>query len=116
MLEVASSKIDRFGWGSMDTNVKDVLKSDWCDRLERYTLLEVRNGIAAVFEAAKGRLRSINEFEVEAAIKAQHRRDVAALPVEQQPDEATNNPTDEEKARVNDLVRKAFPSNRGGRQ
>ena len=112
MLEVASSKIDRFGWGSMDTNVKDALKSDWCDRLERYTLQEVRNGISAVFEAARGRLRSINEFEVEAAIMERHRRELSALPSVHDELNRRPEPTDEEKERINAIVKAQFPSNR----
>lgn len=80
MLESASAKIDRFGWSRMDGALKDQLCADWCDRLSKYTLNEVRRGIAGVFEVKRGEIKSINEFQVEAAIKAEHSRIIALLP------------------------------------
>jgi isocitrate lyase len=80
MLETASSKIDRFGWGNMDEALKDSLCGEWCEVLSPYRLDEVRQGIKAVFDAAKGKLRSINEFQVKAEIQKEHARIVAALP------------------------------------
>lgn len=112
ILEVSSSKIDRFGWGSMDKNVKRALCDDWCDRLEQYELQEVRDGVAKVFEDAKGKLRSINEFQVQEAIMAQHARDLAALPKVHKELTPTPEQTDEEKARIDELVKNAFPTNR----
>lgn len=87
MLEIASAKIDRFGWSSMDKRLKDALCADWCDVLSTFTLAEVKAGIHAVFAASKGRLRSINEHMVAEQIRIAHRRLLAALPREtEQPD------------------------------
>lgn len=80
MLETASSKIDRFGWGNMDEALKDSLCGEWCDVLSPFTLDEVRRGVRAVFDAAGGKLRSINEFQVKAEIQKEHARIVSALP------------------------------------
>jgi len=79
MLEVASAKIDRFGWGQMSQHVKDALCADWCDRLSQYTLEEVQQGIADFFAANKGKVRSINEFQVEEQISIRHRAITARL-------------------------------------
>jgi hypothetical protein len=80
MLETASAKIDRFGWSSMDGNVKDMLCIDWCDVLGRYMLDEVKDGIKAFFVSNQGSARSINEHQVERHIKAAHKRTLGALP------------------------------------
>lgn len=80
MLEVASAKIDRFGWRDMDDTVKNAICNDWCDVLSKYTLAEVKAGIAALFKASKGNLKSINEHQVEDQILKAHARQVAALP------------------------------------
>lgn len=73
MLEVASAKIDRFGWNQMSQHVKDALCADWCDVLSKYTLAEVKQGIDDFFAAHKGKVRSINEFQVEEQIQLRHR-------------------------------------------
>jgi hypothetical protein len=80
ILEVASVKIDRFGWSNMDKHIKDAVCNDWCDLLSQYTIAEVRDGVAAVFAASGGRLKSINEFQVQEKIKEAHMRVVASLP------------------------------------
>ena len=80
ILEVASVKIDRFGWNSMDSHIKDAVCNDWCDLLSQYTLDEVRSGVAAVFAASGGKLKSINEFQVQEQIKREHREFLASLP------------------------------------
>jgi len=80
ILEVASAKIDRFGWNGMDQHIKDQICSDWCDLLSQYTLAEVRAGVDAVFSASGGKLKSINEFQVQAEIRKSHREFLATLP------------------------------------
>ena len=80
ILEVASVKIDRFGWSSMDRHIKDAVCNDWCDLLSQYTIAEVRDGVAAVFAASGGKLKSINEFQVQEKIREAHMRIVASLP------------------------------------
>jgi len=82
ILEVASVKIDRFGWNNMDQHIKDAVCNDWCDLLSQYTISEVREGVAAVFAASGGRLKSINEFQVQEKIVEAHKRVVASLPAE----------------------------------
>ena len=85
ILEVASVKIDRFGWNSMDPHIKDAVCNDWCDLLSQYTLGEVRKGVAEVFAASGGKLKSINEFRVQEQIKKAHRELLAKLPKEPEP-------------------------------
>lgn len=64
----------------MDKHIKDQLCADWCDVLSQYTLDEVRAGVRAVFEASKGKARSINEFQVQEQIRLAHRRIIDGLP------------------------------------
>lgn len=109
MLEVASDKINRFGWNRMDAAVKDALCADWCDVLTPYTLDEVRAGIRAVFSEAKGKLSSINEFQVEHQIKLAHARLIAAMPRKAE-HVAPSRLTDEEKAARRALVAELMPS------
>jgi len=71
----------------MDRNIKDQLCADWCDVLSQYTLDEVRAGVRAVFEASKGRARSINEFQVQDQIRLAHRRIIDGLPKDTPPPE-----------------------------
>lgn len=82
ILEVASKKIDRFGWDKMDDDdpIKVTLTNDWCDVLVKYTMQEVRDGVAAVFEASGGKIRSINEYQVQAQIKAARHIEFQGLP------------------------------------
>ncbi len=80
MLDVASAKIDRFGWGNMDAGIKDALRRDWVSRLEKYELQEVKAGIDRLFHEAHGQLRSVNEHQVEAAILANRSEEFARLP------------------------------------
>lgn len=68
----------------MDANVKDALCDDWCDRLSKYTLDEIRLGVSDVFDEARGKLRSINEVQVEVAILHRHAHLVASLPSEKE--------------------------------
>ena len=98
ILEVASVKIDRFGWNSMDTNIKDAVCNDWCDLLSQYTLAEVKAGVAAVFAASGGKLKSINEFQVQDQIKRAHRELIAALPKETPEPEMGRKPIDRDAA------------------
>ena len=97
ILEVASVKIDRFGWNSMDPNIKDAVCNDWCDLLSQYTLAEVKAGVAALFAAAGGKLKSINEFQVQEQIKQAHRQVLASLPKDVEP-EPERKPVDRERA------------------
>jgi hypothetical protein len=80
MLETASAKIDRFGWSQMSGPLKDELTKDWCDVLSQYTLQEVRDGIRSLFAAHKGKLRSINEYQVQEQICLAHRKLLETLP------------------------------------
>lgn len=82
ILEKASKKIDRFGWDQMDADLKQELTNDWCDILSPFLLAEVELGVRDVFTEAKGKLRSINEFQVRAAIEKRHSEKVASLPKE----------------------------------
>ena len=80
ILETASAKIDRFGWNQMDKHIKDQLCSEWCDALSQYTLDEVRAGVCAVFAASNGKLRSINEYQVQEQIVLEHGQVLDRLP------------------------------------
>lgn len=61
-------------------NIKDQICADWCDVLSQYTVDEVRAGVRAVFEASKGKVRSINEFQVQEQIRLAHKRQLERLP------------------------------------
>jgi hypothetical protein len=97
MLEAASVKIDRFGWDKMDDHLKQTICDEWCDLLCQYRLDEVRDGIRAVFEANGGRMKSINEFQVQEQIRIAHRKRVAAMPRDLSP-EPERKPVDMEAA------------------
>ena len=105
LLEVASAKIDRFGWDRMDENIKAEICGDWCDTLRVYTLAEIKSGIKMVFEDAKGKLRSINEQQVEAAIRKSQARIVAAMPKERPAERDNLPPTKESKEMMANLVK-----------
>ncbi len=116
MLEVASAKIDRFGWDRMSQNVKDALCADWCDRLGQYTLAEVKQGVKDLFSAHKGKLRSINEYQVEEQITFRHRAITARLTeqdkIREQMEARKPDLTDEEIARRKQVAAdamKGFP-------
>jgi hypothetical protein len=111
ILEVASAKIDRFGWSQMDKHVKDEICNDWCDVLSQYTLAEVRAGVAAVFAASGGKLKSINEFQVQEKIREAHAQIVARLP-KQEP-EPERKPVDRETA-AQIMAKAGFAVNRMG--
>ena len=64
----------------MSKQMKDDLCDDWCSVLSKYPLEEVQQGINDVFMEVGGKLRSINEFQVEAAILKEHQRQVSKLP------------------------------------
>ena len=80
MLEVASAKIDRFGWDKMSSAVKDQLCKDWVSALSRYRLDEIKRGIEDFFAAQRGNVRSINEHQVIAMISKRHANELALLP------------------------------------
>lgn len=80
ILEVASKKIDRFGWDRMATGLKDEMTGDWLDLLFPFTLAEVKQGVFDLFEASNGKLKSINEFQVRDCIRKRHSKAVALLP------------------------------------
>lgn len=88
MLEVASAKIDRFGWDKMSSAVKDQLCKDWVSALSRYRLDEIKRGIEDFFAAQRGNVRSINEHQVIAMISKRHKIELEALPstASQEPD------------------------------
>lgn len=81
----------------MDKHIKDEICNGWCDLLSQYTLAEVRSGVAAVFAASGGKLKSINEFQVQAEIKKAHRDFLATLPKQSDP-EHERKPIDAETA------------------
>ena len=99
ILEVASLKIDRFGWSQMDKHIKDQVCNEWCDVLSQYTLAEVRAGVAAVFYASGGKLKSINEYQVQDKILEAHRLAVSSLP-KQEPEPERENLTAEERKAI----------------
>ena len=80
MLEVASAKIDRFGWASMDNNMKNAICYDWVEALRFKTLSEIKRGIDAVFKRSGGNIRSINEHQVLSEISKIHKREFELLP------------------------------------
>lgn len=80
MLEVASAKIDRFGWDRMSDAIKDQLCKDWVTALGKYRLDEVKLGIEDFFASQRGNVRSINEHQVIEMISKRHANELALLP------------------------------------
>ena len=96
MLDVASEKMDRFGWANMDATTKQSLRAEWCDVLAAYELQEVKAGIDRVFSDADGKLRAINEYRVKAAIEKIRAEEYAAMPSADDPARQTRAATHEE--------------------
>ena len=84
----------------MDSHIKDQVTNDWCDVLCKYTLQEVRDGIADVFDAAGGKLRSINEYQVQEAIKKNRSKEFQSLPKQAAPEPERKPATKEEAAQA----------------
>lgn len=85
ILEISSSKIDRFGWSRMDARVKDALVEGWLTRLGKYDLQEIKAGVEQVFAEAEGKLRTINEHMVEAQILKARHKILNSLPKDPEP-------------------------------
>lgn len=82
-LEVASVKVDRFGWSKMPEALRIRLRQDWMDALQDFGLDEVR---AACGEALEENPReATNEGRIKARIIAARARRLAALPKPPEP-------------------------------
>lgn len=100
MLDVASAKIDRFGWANMDSGLKASLRTDWVDVLSKYELQEVKAGIDRVFRETGGNVRSVNEHQVAAAIQKNRSEEFARLPKLDVPKPAEERVTAEQAAEI----------------
>lgn len=111
MWETANVKIDRFGFDRMDREMKDQLCDDWCDCLAPYELVKVQQAINAVLKEAKGQLRSINEFQVVAAIEKIDAAIIAGLPKgdDPNPSELTEDEMAARRRNANDVLSKTYP-------
>lgn len=102
-LEVLSRKLDRFGWDSMDANIRTRLRADWMKALADFTIDEVQD---ACREALRNRAKdALNEETIAGIIQAKRAKIVASLP---KPADDTyrarpDKPADE-KARIAELV------------
>ena len=103
-LEVLAKKFDRFGWerdrGSL---AQDRLVSDWMKALQDYPLQEVQAACAQAVLSNPSKMP--NEGHVRAAILAARAKVVAAQPKPVEP--SAPRATPEERARANEIVRKA---------
>lgn len=103
-LEVLAKKFDRFGWerdrGSL---AQDRLVSDWMKALQDYPLHEIQAACAQAVLSNPSKMP--NEGHVRAAILAARAKVVAAQPKPVEP--STPRATPEERARANEIVRKA---------
>lgn len=100
MLDVASAKIDRFGWANMDAGLKASLRTDWVDVLSKYELQEVKAGIDRVFRDAGGNVRSVNEHQVADAIQKNRSEEFARLPKSDAPKPTVERVTPERAAEI----------------
>lgn len=114
-LEYLAKKFDRFGWDRDRKNgMQDRLKLDWMDALQDYPLNEVQNACRlAVLENPN---KMPNEGHIKAIVIRERGKLLAAAPKVEEfmPDRIE--PSDDAKARANDLVASLvslarFPSN-----
>ena len=102
-LEVLAKKFDRFGWerdrGSM---AHDRMVTDWMDALCDYPLDEIK--AACVAEVLDNPKKMPNEGHILRKIKQARKKELAALPKPQEPDQERRTPSHEEKARVAAVV------------
>lgn len=94
-LEIASRKVDRFGWDALDDAVKDRLTQDWADVLDRFPLAEVQRGIGDRFGVKPSKCP--NEYEVKAAIDARRAKALRDRPQPAPPEAAKDRGTAEER-------------------
>lgn len=99
----------------MGAELKAEMETDWCDVLGQYLISEVEDGIKALFVASKGKLRSINEFQVQDQVEIALARQVAKLPADPSPPLGANkNPDAEARREFAQIVLKGFGQNARG--
>lgn len=100
-LEVLAMKTDRFGWERERGNpIQDRLITDWMDTLQDYPLDEVQRGIVACLDARPGKMP--NERDV--LFQVHKIRAARVIRPYSPPENVNPPPTDEEKARMSDLL------------
>jgi hypothetical protein len=96
-LQVASAKVDRFGWDRMPPELRTRLRQDWMDALQDFALGEVQ---AACRQALGDNPRdAVNEQKIKALIIADRARRLAAIPKPPEPDPVDRRPDAETRAR-----------------
>lgn len=100
-LEVLAMKTDRFGWErERGSPIQDRLITDWMDTLQDYPLDEVQRGIVACLDAKPGKMP--NERDV--LFRVHKIRSQKIVKPYKPPENVNPPPTEEEKARINDLL------------
>ena len=112
-LEVASVKLDRFGWSGLSQAMKDRLTADWVDVLGGYDVREVKRGIA---ECLSSKSKTPTEYEVQAAIETYRMAAIrrAAPDRQPQPEPERVEATTESRWRVAAMVAELGGSKRVG--
>ena len=110
-LEVASVKLDRFGWSGLSQAMKDRLTEDWVDVLSMYDVKEVKRGIG---ECLSSRPKTPTEYEVKAAIEAYRAAAIRRAAPDPMPEPERVEATPESRARVAEMVAELGGSKRVG--
>lgn len=96
-LEVLVRKTDKFGWDRMDPNVRTILRKDWMDALQDFTLPEIDEACRAAVMANPDRCP--NEGHIRGLILKERAAIRASLPKPAAPEPITRT-TEERRAIV----------------
>lgn len=106
-LEVLVRKTDKFGWDRMDPGIRTILRKDWMDALQDFTLAEVDAACRSAIVANPDKCP--NEGHIRGLIVKERDRIRAALPKPvEQPYSALDVPADERKAAVARIMGEVF--------
>lgn len=106
-LEVLVRKTDKFGWDRMDPNIRTILRRDWMDALQDFTLDEIDVACRAAIVANPDKCP--NEGHVRALIVRERDRIRAAIPKPvEEPYSALDVPSGERKAAAQRIMGEVF--------
>ena len=106
-LEVLVRKTDKFGWDRMDPAVRTILRKDWMDALQDFTLPEIDDACRAAVLASPDKCP--NEGHVRALILKDRAAIRAALPKPEEPFySALSVPTEERRGHVRRIMGEVF--------
>lgn len=106
-LEVLARKTDKFGWDRMDPNVRTILRKDWMDALQDFTLPEIDEACRAAVVANPDKCP--NEGHILGLILKERAAIRASLPKPEEPFySALSVPTEERREQVKKIMAEVF--------